>query len=70
MASTWISLGLNIVLALLKWYGASADTIQKYMALVESTQNDGLISVNTKDKFISQKEEILAELKAKQNPGG
>lgn len=70
MASTWISLGLNIVLFLLKWYGASADTIQKYMTLVESTQNDGLISVNTKDKFVSQKEEILAELKAKQKPGG
>lgn len=70
MSDTWISLILNLLLTALKWYGASADTLAKYQELIESTKNDGLISVDSKDKFISQKEAILARLKARQNPGG
>lgn len=66
MTSTILSLVLQGVLALLQWFGASAATIDAYMSLIESTKNDGLISVSTKDKFVSQKQAILDRLAAKQ----
>lgn len=67
MTSTILSLILQGVLFVLQWFGASAATINAYMNLVESTRNDGLISIATKDKFVSQKQAILDRIAAKKS---
>lgn len=59
---------LQILGLALHWYGASEDTIQKFLDLVESAKNDGAISAETKEKIKTQREKILARVKAKQGP--
>ncbi len=44
----------------LKWMGANEAVLEKYKQLVISTQESGLLSVNVKDRLLSQHDRILA----------
>ncbi|MGZ6477646.1 MAG: hypothetical protein ACXWQE_00010 [Bdellovibrionales bacterium] len=54
---------LNLLGMALKWYGAGDQVLEDYKKLVESTQNSGLITIDAKDKLLSQREKILARQK-------
>ena len=71
---SWINL-LPFAFKLLEFglriYGASEETQKKFLELIESSYKDGLVPVKQRDKFLSQRERILARLKEKegqQNP--
>lgn len=53
-------LGLIIQVAglALKWFGAKQATLEAFEKLVVASKDDGLISVKTKDVFLSQKAEL------------
>jgi len=55
---------LQFLGAVLKWYGASGDVMKKYLELIDSAHADGLIPIETRDKFLDQKARIEAKLKA------
>lgn len=54
----------------LKLFGASAETNKKFLELIESTKNDGLITVQARDKFNSQRESILKKIGDRIENGG
>ena len=57
----WLA-ALPYVFQLLGWilsrYNASQDTMRAFQALVQASKDDGLISVNAKDEFKKQKDEL------------
>lgn len=55
---------LKILGFLFDLWGASNETKRKYLELIESTKNDGLISKKARDRFKSQRQEIVEEMKA------
>ena len=58
---------LQVVGFFLRWYGASEAMIRKYTELIEQAATDSLISIQSKDKLIGQRDAILARLKAKED---
>lgn len=62
MLGLLLPFGFNIIMWFLKRAGASAETQKKMLAMIESAQNDGIISKRNKDELKSQKEEIEAEI--------
>lgn len=61
---------LQVVGFFLKWYGASEAMIRKYTELIEQAATDSLISIQSKDKLMSQRDAIAARLKAEQEKEG
>lgn len=68
---SWVALlpyVLQIVVFILQRVKASNDVILKFQAFVESTKNEGLISVAASDKFKTLHEQLMQ--KAKGESGG
>lgn len=58
----------QIIAFILQRINASQATIAAFQALVESSKNDGLISVQASDKFKSLHDQLMA--KFKETPNG
>ncbi len=68
--ATWLPYLLQILAWVLGLVGASENTIQRYMELVESTQDDKLITIDVRNRFAAQREALLARAKARREAQG
>lgn len=50
----------------LNLYGASDATMKQFIALVNSAHGDGLIPIQQRDNFVSQREKILAKIRERE----
>lgn len=57
-ASQWLPVAFQLVALALKWFGAKQDTLEAFKNLIEKSHNEGLITVETKDVFLKQKEQM------------
>jgi hypothetical protein len=62
-----LPLALQFLGWMLRWYGASEDAIRKYTELIEQAAHDSLISIQSKDRLISQRAAIAERIKAKED---
>lgn len=61
----FIPMILQVGLILLRVFGASKEQLEEFQKLVEAESNSGRLSVETRDKLLSQKNAIQARIEAK-----